>query len=106
MCFLAQNRHKTKAPIRQVTVNKRKYENDLDPSLGKGVPLTWIRGDQGGYKSSSIASSTQLLDKMDGVLAIVSDRRRAPGCLAAELTKCSFLCVKPREAMIPLLKDV
>jgi hypothetical protein len=51
MYFLAQNRHKPNALSVQLTVNKRKYNNDLDPSLGKGVPLLRIRGALGWCKS-------------------------------------------------------
>src|SRR6056297_3179373 len=43
MYFLAQKRHKPKALSVQLAVNKRKYNNDLDPSLGRGVPRTGIR---------------------------------------------------------------
>ena len=61
MCFLAQNRHKTKPPIRQVTVNKRKYNNDLDPSLGKGVPPDELPNCALSHKSRNVGFYTNYI---------------------------------------------
>jgi phosphoserine phosphatase len=53
MCFLAQNRHKPKPENDQVSKSKRKYNNDLDPSLGKGVPRQRLALVGGWHKSEN-----------------------------------------------------
>lgn len=58
MYFLAQNRHKPKALTVQLYVNKRKYNNDLDPSLGKGVPPLAILGLLRGSKWKNAKNAT------------------------------------------------